>query len=551
VRGGRTLLLLCVASVGAALLLVGPAAAGAKLLPSLTPAPSDGLSRALAAGRLSEAQYALERARALFSAAPAHARFGAVARPAARDATLILRDLALRLGQLAPAERAQARSLLARPTDGAADPDLEGYTVPAASTCSANACVHWVTAAPDAPDLTDADADTIPDYIQAVRDTVEAVWAKEVVEYGYRAPKFDDASPNHGPDGKLDVYVAEIGDEGLYGYCSSDDPAIPPGSEFWDVSAYCVVDNDYAQTEFTSGAYGLAALQVTVAHEFFHAVQFAYDLGEDSWFMEATATWMEDEVYDDINDNYQYIPASPLSVPMVPLDTFSSDQGYQYGNWIYIRHLTERYSPAIILRMWDFLDGSSAGPDLYSLQAIQRALAEIGRSHRRTFARFGADNLYPELTYEEGAAYAQIRDLTLDRVSMISASRREVAGQAELDHLTNWYGVFRVGPGVRDDARLRLDLDLPGRAAGSEATIVVVPRNGPPRFKAVVLNQQGDASPRVSFGRSSVRMVILVLTNASTRIADCFAQQTPYACSGIPVDDDAAYNYSARLLQSQ
>jgi hypothetical protein len=37
-------------------------------------------------------------------------------------------------------------------------------------------------------------------------------------------------------------------------------------------------------------------LKVTAAHEFFHAVQFAYDIGEDGWLMESTATWMEEHV---------------------------------------------------------------------------------------------------------------------------------------------------------------------------------------------------------------------------------------------------------------
>ncbi len=54
-------------------------------------------------------------------------------------------------------------------------------------------------------------------------------------------------------------------------------------------------------------------LQVTVAHEYFHAIQFAYDYFEDGWCMEATAAWVEDEVYDEVNDNVQYLADSPLT----------------------------------------------------------------------------------------------------------------------------------------------------------------------------------------------------------------------------------------------
>ena len=49
------------------------------------------------------------------------------------------------------------------------------------------------------------------------------------------------------------------------------------------------------------------ALQVTAAHEYFHLVQFGYDINEDGWIMESTATWAEDEVFDSINDNAQYL----------------------------------------------------------------------------------------------------------------------------------------------------------------------------------------------------------------------------------------------------
>lgn len=53
-----------------------------------------------------------------------------------------------------------------------------------------------------------------------------------------------------------------------------------PNGGPYDVSAYCVVDNDYAVEEFGVRNTPLENLQVTVAHEYFHAVQFAYDFYE-------------------------------------------------------------------------------------------------------------------------------------------------------------------------------------------------------------------------------------------------------------------------------
>ena len=52
---------------------------------------------------------------------------------------------------------------------------------------------------------------------------------------------------------------------------------------------------------------------MTAAHEFFHAVQFAYNAFQDSWLLESTAAWVEDEAFDSVNDNYQYLRSSALT----------------------------------------------------------------------------------------------------------------------------------------------------------------------------------------------------------------------------------------------
>ena len=60
--------------------------------------------------------------------------------------------------------------------------------------------------------------------------------------------------------------------------------------------------------------------------------------------MESTATWMEERVADDVDDNRQYLQYSQLQAPFVPLDAFSSTYGFQYGNWIFWEYLTQKYS---------------------------------------------------------------------------------------------------------------------------------------------------------------------------------------------------------------
>ncbi len=509
----------------------------------------DALSRALRRGRIDEATYALERARTLFDLAGVRARYGAdVHGPDPRGATLVLRDLVLRLPDLAPAERVEARSILARPTDGPSDPD--GYTVPEETpVCSVHGCVHYVASTTDAPDPTDVDpANGIPDYVEAASAVLEEVWAKEVDELGYRRPKSDLTSTNNGGDERIDVYLANLGDDGLYGYCTTDDPnAIDPSStyRYYDFSAYCVVDNDYAEFPPPSG--GLAGLQVTMAHEFFHAVQFAYDAAEDPWFMESTAAWMEDEVYDAIDDNLQYLPSGPLGRPRVPLDL---NRGLAvYGSWIWPRFLAETAEDVdIIRRAWRKADASPGGIDMYSLQAYAAVISALDARFRWVFADFGMYNAAPAALYEEGAAYPTPPD---DERVRITRRGGDASGSKLLDHLTNAYIRFTPGGGVSSTARLSISLDGPPQRTGTEASVVVFSTGGRVRFVPLPVDRRGDASTVVPFRAGRIARVELVMTNASIR-RDGGCWRDPdwrHACAAHPRDDDLRFRYTATLIQ--
>ena len=100
-----------------------------------------------------------------------------------------------------------------------------------------------------------------------------------------------------------------------------------------------MLDNDYARSQY--GIAPINSLRVTAAHEFFHAIQFAYDVDEDLWFMEGTATWVEDEVYD---YDQRQLPV-PLQQPdpltrAIALD-YSVDLA-PYGSFLFFKYAAER-----------------------------------------------------------------------------------------------------------------------------------------------------------------------------------------------------------------
>jgi hypothetical protein len=509
----------------------------------------DGLSEAFQLGKISGATYALNRAVALFHPEVVERRFGYMSEPDPREATLVLRDLVAKYGQLSPAERITADSLLARPTDGASDPIQDGYTVTEAPpVCGTNACFHYVTSTGDAPPPTDTNTNGFPDWIDSTAAAFDVVWAKEVTQYGYRPPKSDMTSANHGPDGRIDVYLADVGAHGLYGYCATDDPnAFDLNYPYFDASGFCVVDNDMSPSQFQGGTTGIPALEVTLAHEFFHAVQCAYDCFEDRWFSEGTATWMEDEVFDGVNDNRQYLRTSQLNQPFVPLDFSDLQYSYVYGAWIWFRFLSEYFgNPTIIRQAWENADGSSVGQDQYSLQAIASAITARNSRFRWAYADFGAWNDVPRFAYSEGDSYPVP---PYERRHRITVAKSVQTGRLVMSHLTQSYVGFLPRSGVTPTAKLLVAVNLPAYRSGSEATAVTVSSNGRPKYFPIHLNQKGDGSVKVPFGRGKIDVVDLVITNGSTRTSCWLDDALTYSCAGAPKDDRLANLYGASLLQ--
>jgi hypothetical protein len=517
-------------------------------LPALTaPRHPDGVSRALRSGQIGEAQAALARAQALFQPATVERRFGTVAKPGPRDATMILRDLALRLRFLSGADRQKAAALLARPAGDPAGTFGRWTTTEAigSPSCGTNVCVHWTTGGGDQPDATDTTpANGVPDWVDATLSEMETtVWADEVTAMGYRSPMNDTTSIDNGGNGKLDVYISNLGADSLYGYCTSDDPHLSDATyKFWNFSAYCVVDNNYSEPIF--GAHTpLENLQVTLAHEFFHAVQFAYDIGEDAWLMEGTATWMEDQIYDGIDDNRQYLVDSQLRQPNLPLDRGSSCCS-QYAAWIWWRYLTERLAdPTYIRDVWERVDGSAGGPDQYSLQGARTALTARGFDIRDFYGDFAVWNRIPSATYEEGAAYP-VPSAAISQT--LSPGKRSTGWvQAKLSHLTSIYAGLKPGTTASTVGHVTVSVDAPPITWGSQARAMVFLKTGDVRVKQFALNATGDAQLRLSFGRGVVTRVVVIMSNASQRY-QCW-QGSFVSCQGKPLDNNRPYAFRASL----
>jgi len=487
-------------------------------------------TRAVDGVRATQARAALSSARAVLTDAKG------------KDATLALRDLALLKADLPEAERGEAARILARPTEGGSDQQGDGYSAPEATpVCSSVVCVHYVVRSADRPDLTDSDTNGVPDYVDLAVSTLTHVH-KTYVDAGYRSPKGDGIL---GGNAKVDVYLKDIDAGGLYGYCTSDQAVLGAHRDAW---AYCVLDDDYAN--FASNT-PRENLQVTAAHEYFHAVQFAYDIGEDGWFMEATATWAEDELYDRVNDNRQYLDYSPITRPAASMDQFDG-RGFHYGTWIFFRWLSERFPgstgamPTIVRDMWRRADDARGGLGEYSLQAVSKVLSKQKLPLTEAFARFSQANRSPGRSYGEGRTQRYPAS-PLARLVRLSTSRSTSDASLSLDHLASGTVRFVPGSGVTTgNWKLRLKLDLSDQARGAAAVLTLQKQDEAPEIRLVRLSSKGTANVATKFGSNQVAWVELTLVNAG----DAFrcARGTRFSCSGKPEDDNLVQRFTARVV---
>lgn len=449
------------------------------------------------------------------------------ARPSDPSATLVLRDLWMKRSQLRGAERRQADALLARPTDGVSDDQGFGYTVPEAPPlCNTRLCVHYVP--------TGADAPPSPDWPAQNLAVMDSVWTTTVDAMGYRAPVTDGA---RGGNPLFDVYLKDLGGD-LYGFCAGEKRA-----KKRTASGYCVLDNDFAATQFPNGT-PYDNLVVTAGHEFFHAVQYAYDYAEDPWMMESTATWMEERIATTVNDNRQYLPVSQIYAPNIPLDAFSRTNGFQYGNWVFWEYLTSRYGNGLVLKTWKQAGSLKKDGGKSSLPALQKVLKRKGGFHKN-YAQFAAGNLTPAANFPEGAEYPGPK---VRGAKLLSKRKRAKRFGTKVNHLASASYVY--GPGKGLDGRkwkLKLMVKGPAKRTAPAAVVVVHQLDGKRKVKMVRLNRGGDGRIKVPFDNRKVGAVSVTLVNGSTRYR-C-GRDTLLACAGKPLDDRLRFAVKGRVTK--
>ncbi len=308
-----------------------------------------------------------------------------------KSGTFITAEAKYRWESFSLANQQLLKSLFARPEMA------EEYVSP-----SGQFKIHYDTNGTNAVSASDLNGNSIPDYIEKVAVIFDSSHAFIVDTLGYQPPPSDRGV--HGDE--YDVYVKEFYTS-MYGQTVSEEFV---NQKQKSCSSYIEIDNNY-KGFLTSGLNGL---RVTAAHEYFHAIQFGYTFdynNSDFWknnvfFYEISSTWMEDMVYDDVNDYYYYMTDFYRHINR----SFTTYNGsYEYGNCVWNHMVTKKYGPDVIRSTWEKMI------DFPVLTAMDQALASVGSSFQHEFAEYAVWNYFTGNRadsinyYPEGSEYPEVR----------------------------------------------------------------------------------------------------------------------------------------------
>jgi hypothetical protein len=261
--------------------------------------------------------------------------------------------------------------------------------------------IYYDTSGLNTPCLLDNFNNRIPGTSKAFIDSVASifnhVWSVEVDQMGYTAPPFEDGQSYY------NIYVEELGSS-IYGQTTAVGTPINGSSIPPRYSTFIEIDNDFKDVK----SKGISGLEVTAAHEFHHAIQYGYGFWEnDTYAYEITSTWLEDELYTDVNDYYNYLSwyfdSTPGFWQGLPFYDVNHYGGYERCIWNH--YLAKRFSPTIIREIWEEMRTQSFLP------SAEIVLSNWGSSLSSAFAEFTYWNYFtknranPEKYYPEGENY--------------------------------------------------------------------------------------------------------------------------------------------------
>jgi len=220
--------------------------------------------------------------------------------------------------------------------------------------------IHYTLTGTDACELS---------YAQDIGTCMDYAWTEECGTMGFFTPPPDN---NIGGDNLYDVYVSHMTGSTL-GYTSSGGEYKPPDSTHSCSASYIAMGNSL----------GPDHQKVTSAHEFQHAIQMSYDYQEPTWFMENCAVWVEDKLWDDINDYLGYYGDGAIRKPFRKINGGAM---YWYGASYWPRMMGLMYGYEAVREVWENC-AATTGSNMWN--ALDEMFTAHGSSLEDGFMTYG------------------------------------------------------------------------------------------------------------------------------------------------------------------
>ena len=239
--------------------------------------------------------------------------------------------------------------------------------------------IHFDTSGTGEPFMYDSSGQPIPSSTMAFVDSVAAicdyVYAFEVDSLGFPPPPSDSGA---GGGFEYDVYIQDL-PLGEYGATVWDDshPLISRPNPTY--AAWMMIRNEFEST-YTKG---IQAMEVTIAHEFHHGIQVGnYGLWSSQiYFYELTSVWMEQEVYPEVKDYYQYLPNFFSNVDL-PFNEYNQNTYAGYERCVFGIFVQHAYGASIMKGIWENIAHEPV------IQAIKDEFTAIGLNPNAAFQTF-------------------------------------------------------------------------------------------------------------------------------------------------------------------
>lgn len=231
----------------------------------------------------------------------------------------------------------------------------------------------------------------------------EYTWQIQIDTLGFKYPLNSDSK-------KIDLY---IGNHSAYNYETKKYETI-------DVNYYAGWASNYASDRtpyfVINPEIDDNVSKVTISHEFFHTVQYAYfnyeynskwnsDIWWDNsiWWLEATATLFEDEVYDDIDDYIRFLDKDDSFFYTTYKSFEVYDGNREYSMVIFAKYLKEKYGMQIIKKSFEQLESIDSTGYFETIDVVLKN--EYDSSMEKEIKEFAFWIANPSKYFEEGSLY--------------------------------------------------------------------------------------------------------------------------------------------------